>query len=512
MPNKQEDPSRLIGEGTPVNEEPSTAEQEGADMFHDEAPTENISEEVTSKTTNGSNLVLWKRFAGAIVAIVVAVIVVVVVALHLKKNGKGPASPTTTATTPNVPLTTMPTMVPVMAPLTPTMVPVMAPPVEVTIVETKLWDSDELSGGSIAVAIDGDKIVVSGPASEQVLGSLLVYTHMGDSWSEQAQLVASNDTEVRSTPEDHFGAGFGIDGDTIAVGAYYNLYVYLYVFKLSGSTWLQQAKLTLRDADDADVNGFFAISLAINGDTIVATTHEEDPNPANPKSVSAFVFHRNEDIWAAQTSLAMTDADDFEVYENEVAIDGDTFVVGARRDDDNGLDSGSAIVYTRTETQPNGSASWTEQAKLTPSDGATRDLFGNAVAIDGDTIVVGCYLDGDKGFHSGSVYVFTLMGTTWAEQAKLVPQDGAANNQFGGSVAIDGDTIVVGAAEDDTNGMSSGSAYVFTRTGSTWTERTKLLPSDGSEYGSFGSSVAISGDTIVVGGRGGAYVIDLTLV
>jgi len=430
-----------------------------------------------------------------VVTIVVVVIIVVVVELRLERNAKGPASTT---------------IVP--APPTPTMVPVTTPPVELdTVVVTKLWDSDDY--WTTEVAIDGDKILIPGPYSDQSHGSLLVYTRMGDSWSEQALLTASNETEVESTPADHFGAGFGIDGDTIVVGAYYNLYVYLYVYKLTGSTWLQQAKLTLRDADDADMNGIFEISLAINGDTIVATTHEEDPNPANPKSVSAFVFHRNEeDIWTAQTSLAMTDADDFDLHRNEVAIDGDTFVVGARRDDDNGLDSGSAIVYTRTETKPNGSASWTEEAKLTPSDGATRDLFGNAVAIDGDTIVVGSYFDGDKGFQSGSVYVFTLTGTTWTEQAKLVPQDGAANNHFGGSVAIDGDTIVVGAAEDDTDGMSSGSAYIFTRTGSTWTERIKLLPSDGREYGSFGSSVAISGDTIVVGATGGAYVIDLTLV
>ena len=427
-----------------------------------------------------------KKWA-VVVTIVVAVVVVVVVALRLEKNAKGPASPL---------------MVP--APLTPTMVPMMASSVELdTTVETKLW----YSGGdywAIQVAIDGDKIVITGPSSHQLLGSLLVYTRTGNSWSEQAQLTASNETEVESTPEDHFGASFGIDGDTIAVGASYNLFGYLYVYKLTGSTWLQQAKLT-------HDGGFFEsrTCLAINGDTIVVGTHEEDPNPANPNSMSVSVLHRNEDIWTAQTSLAMTDADDFEFNDDNVAIDGDTFVVGARRDDDNGLDSGSAIVYTRTETQPNGITTWAEQAKLTPSDGAREDLFGNAVAIDDGTIVVGSYFDDDKGFRSGSVYVFTFTGTTWTEQAKLVPQDGAANNQFGGSVAIDGDTIVVGAAEDDDKGFSSGSAYVFTRTGSTWTEQAKLLPSDGRENGGFGLQVAISGNTIVVGASGHAYVIDL---
>ena len=111
-----------------------------------------------------------------------------------------------------------------------------------------------------------------------------------------------------------------------------------------------------------------------------------------------------------------------------------------------------------------------EQAKLTASDGAADDLFGESVAIAGDTIVVGAWLDDVNGItDSGSAYVFTRTGTTWTEQAKLTASDGAANDQFGRSVAIAGDTIVVGALEDDDNGTDSGSAYVFTRTGTTWT-------------------------------------------
>ena len=102
-------------------------------------------------------------------------------------------------------------------------------------------------------------------------------------------------------------------------------------------------------------------------------------------------------------------------------------------------DSGSAYVFTRTGT------TWTEQAKLTASDGAADDRFGSSVAIAGDTIVVGAYWDDDNGSDSGSAYVFTRTGTTWTEQAKLTASDGAADDQFGRSVAIAGDTIVVGA-------------------------------------------------------------------
>ena len=122
-----------------------------------------------------------------------------------------------------------------------------------------------------------------------------------------------------------------------------------------------------------------------------------------------------------------------------------------------------------------------------------------SVAIAGDTIVVGAWLDDDNGTDSGSAYVFTRTGTTWTEQAKLTASDGAADDQFGISVAIAGDTIVVGAYRDDDNGTDSGSAYVFTRTGTTWTQQAKLTASDGAADDQFGSSVAIAGDTIVVG-------------
>ena len=137
-----------------------------------------------------------------------------------------------------------------------------------------------------------------------------------------------------------------------------------------------------------------------------------------------------------------------------------------------------------------------EQAKLTASDGAANDHFGVSVAIAGDTIVVGAYGDDDSGSDSGSAYVFTRTGTTWTEQTKLTASDGAAGDQFGTSVAITGDTIVVGADLDDT---ASGSAYVFTRTGTAWMEQAKLTASDGAAVDSFGISVAIVGDTIVVG-------------
>ena len=137
--------------------------------------------------------------------------------------------------------------------------------------------------------------------------------------------------------------------------------------------------------------------------------------------------------------------------------------------------------------------------KITASDGADTDQFGFSVSIDSNYSVVGAYLDDDNGDNSGSAYIFKRSGTTWAQQAKLLPSDGAVSDFFGESVSISGDLAVIGAYLNDDNGDNSGSAYIFKRSGTTWAQHAKLLPSDGAESDQFGYSVSISGDYAVVG-------------
>ena len=127
-----------------------------------------------------------------------------------------------------------------------------------------------------------------------------------------------------------------------------------------------------------------------------------------------------------------------------------------------------------------------ELAKLTASDGAVSDEFGRSVSVDGDTMVVGAYRDDDNGFQSGSAYVFVRpSGGDWSEAsqvAKLTASDGAADDEFGISVSVDGDTVVVGANGHDDSGSDSGSAYVFVKPLTGWadaTETAKLTASDG---------------------------------
>ncbi|MCH7498230.1 MAG: hypothetical protein IH971_10315, partial [Candidatus Marinimicrobia bacterium] len=165
-------------------------------------------------------------------------------------------------------------------------------------------------------------------------------------------------------------------------------------------------------------------------------------------------------------------------FGESVSISGDYAVVGS-------FGAGSAYVFKRNST------SWTQEAKLLASDGFQGDYFGITVSISGDYAIVGAWGDDDNGSFSGSAYLFKRTGTSWAQEAKLLPSDGAAGDQFGFSVSISGDYAVVGAPFDDDNGTESGSAYVFKRTGTSWAQEAKLLPSDGAAGDWFGA-VSIS--------------------
>jgi hypothetical protein len=134
-------------------------------------------------------------------------------------------------------------------------------------------------------------------------------------------------------------------------------------------------------------------------------------------------------------------------------------------------------------------ANWTEIQKLIANDGAAQNNFGFSVSFSGDTALIGAYGDDDNGALSGSAYVFTRSGTTWIQQAKLKASDGATWDWFGHSVSLDGNTALIGAHLDDDNGDSSGSVYVFTRSGTTWTQQAKLTASNGAAFEEFGWAV-----------------------
>jgi FG-GAP repeat protein len=235
-------------------------------------------------------------------------------------------------------------------------------------------------------------------------------------------------------------------------------------------------------ASDGDAQDFLGVSAAVSGDTAVVGAYDDDSPVAD--AGSAYVFVRTGSTWTQQQKLVASDAAATDRFGYSVAISGDTIVVGAREDDSPNTDAGSAYVFVRT-----GSV-WSQQQKLVAPDQAPFDNFGVSVAIVGDTIIVGANLSNSPVSNTGAAYVFVRTGSTWTQQQKLIASDSATEGGFGISTAISGDTAVVGAAR--------GGVYVFVRTNTTWTEQQKLISSDGVTR-TFGAAVAISGDTAIAG-------------
>ena len=261
---------------------------------------------------------------------------------------------------------------------------------------------------------------------------------------------------------------------------------------IPGPDWTattQQAKLVASDAEAGDRFGYGA---AIDGDTLVVGAPYEDTGGSS--TGAAYVFTRSGTTWSQQAKIQSSDIAAGDKLGWSVAIDGDTMVVGAGYEDNTGgTDAGAAYVFIRSGT------SWSQQAKLVASDAAASDYAGWSVAIDGDTLVVGAYGEDTGGSSAGAAYVFTRSGTTWSQQAKIQASDAQANDQFGGSVAIEGDTIVVAARLEDTGASAAGSVYVFTRSGTSWSQQAKIQASDAAGGDYFGEYVAIGGNTLVVG-------------
>ena len=358
---------------------------------------------------------------------------------------------------------------------------------EANYAEHKLVASDSANYDSFgySVAKDGDTVVIGAPGG----GAYVFRTSDGGAtYVEVIKLTASD-----AAAGDGFGRSVAIDGSTIVVGTAPQYYGgddrsgAVYIFSTTdGWTTHTEIKLT---AADAAVNDDFGESVAIDGATVVVGAAGKD----------AVYVYRTTDGWGTYTEIKLTasDAAVGDGFSRSVAIDGDTIVVGA---------SEKVYVFRTTD----GGATYGQVAKLTADDAASSAWFGSSVAMDGATIVVGASYDDDGGSNSGSAYVFQIPdgGATYEQVAKLTASDAMESAFFGHSVAIEGDTVVVGASYDGPT--NSGSAYVFRTTdgGATYGQVAKLTSADAAaRYDSFGYSVAIAGDTVVSGSFIGAAFV-----
>ncbi len=303
----------------------------------------------------------------------------------------------------------------------------------------------------------------------------------GTGFVEEAKLLASD-----GAAGDFFGASVAVFGDRVAVGAADDndngtQSGSVYVFDWDGSQWVETAKLLPSDGEAFDLFGGL---VAISGDRVAA-----GEGRVQGADRPVYVFDRDGSQWVETAKLLPSDGGGLQGFGGRFELSGNRIVVGSQSDNDNGPLSGSAYVYDWDGSQ------WVE-TKLLPSDGAASEQFGISVAVSGDRVVVGDYRYRDEEADSGAAYVFDWDGAQWVE-TKLLASDRERGDQFGISVAVSGDRVVVGADEDDDNGEDSGSDYVFHWDGSQWVE-TKLLASDAAAFDHFGLEVAASGDRVVV--------------
>lgn len=407
-----------------------------------------------------------------------------------------------------------------------------------------------VSAGTLVVGAPGEASASANQAddSQADAGAAYVFVLVADAWVQQAYLKAS------VTGSDRFGHAVGVDGDTIVVGAFLEDSSATgvngnasddgatdsgaaYVFVRTAGVWLQQAYLKPSNTTAGDQ---FGHSVSISGDTLVVGARREDSsaNGVNGNQLdesasdagAAYVFVRAAGVWSQQAYLKASNPDAGDEFGYSVAIDGETLVVSAEYEDSNasgingnGADdslgeSGAAYVFVRV------GGAWSQQAYLKASNPGANDQFGYAVALSGNTLAVAARFEAssatgvggnqadDGASGSGAVYVFDRAGGLWSQSAYVKAANTGIGDEFGSSVALSGDTLVVGAILEDSaatalNGdasddsaADSGAGYVFLRTGGGWTQHAYLKMSNGNAGDWAGFAVATGGGTVVVSG------------
>lgn len=314
---------------------------------------------------------------------------------------------------------------------------------------------------------------------------------------------------------EQFGKSVSLDGNILAVGAHAATDDPVlpcatgpggvYVFERVGLSWLERQRLAPADGTTGDE---FGNIVSVSGNRIVVGA-EQHGTAAGSKAGAAYVYELQAGVWNEVAKLAPDDAVGGHYFARSVSISGDTIMCGTRFDKDLGNQAGAAYIFQRLET-----GEWVQEAKVHAGDGETKDLFGNAVAIDGTTAVSGAYFkEGSSGNKAGAAYVYERVGSAWVETAKLEASDQEGGAEFGRYVAVEGDRILVGARSHG----GPGAAYVYERSGGSWVETAKLTPDDGDTGDQFGETVALDGNRAIVGARnydpplaaGAAYVFEL---
>jgi hypothetical protein len=369
------------------------------------------------------------------------------------------------------------------------------------------WDA---FGARVALSADGDTallgaqgVTIDGKVDQ---GAAYVYVRSGTVWSQQAKLVASDGAEY-----DSFGNSVALsaDGNIAVIGARgtkvgnNNGQGAVYIFVRSGLDWTQMRKLFDEMGSEGDTFGR-SVAISPDGNTLMVGSPGVNQNQG-----AVYVFTRTGLDWSYQSTLSASDGvagDDFG-YSIALSQNDTDILIGAdfARVGENDQ-QGKAYVFTREGED------WIEKATLVANDGAVYDNFGYRTAISGDgnfALIGATYAAVGENTNQGKAYVFTRSGDSWSQQAILTPSDGATDDQFGSSVALnhDGTQAWVGSWCGGHEYKCQGTVYILERSGSLWFQVAKLIPVDSTSIDAFGEAISLgSNENTVLIGAGNAMV------
>ena len=354
-------------------------------------------------------------------------------------------------------------------------------------------DPDGATGFGISVDISGETAVIgarAGVVGQDVVGAAYVFTQNEPPFWNQHTKLVASDRRGG----DQLGLAVAISGNEVIAGAPEHSAGGLG----SGAAYIFEQKedgawvetIKLSDGETASEDQF-GISVAISGNLAISGAQQDDD--IAPNAGAAYIFERSGTLWLQRAKLDADDAKAGDLFGNAVAISGETVVIGAPGVDDAGPEAGAIYVFIRSDTE------WIQQAKLIGDDIGMFDGFGTAIAVHQNTAIIGAYGKDEGGVDTGAAYVFVRNGNSWAQQAKLTHQNAVQGDRFGFAVAIYDDNALIGVHRSDATGPDSGAAYIFTRNGGTWRQDFELTPNDSGLGDEFGYAVDLTKGIAIIG-------------
>lgn len=375
----------------------------------------------------------------------------------------------------------------------------------------KLFMEDGRNGDSFGYSVDlsENRLIIGAYREEDTgftnSGSAYIYDLNDGIWSLSQKLT----TTIKNS-YDYFGFSVSINGDHALIGAYGNDAISedagaAYIFDYNGSEWTQSSMLL--PLINNNPKNFGSSTKLHNNQAIIGVLYH---NNNGFDSGAAYIFEQTNQQWLQTQIIRPNDGDTQDLFGFSLGASSTALFISSIVDDDNGPNSGSVYTFK----QNNGL--WSQDEKLNSNEiiGSTQDSFGISVSFKGNRVAIGAHLDDDKGYNSGSVYIFDLINDSWNLTQKITANDIDENSYFGYSVSLSGDRLLIGAPQGIFVGTGDiGSAYIFDLIDGIWTQTQKINASDGIIDNRFGFSVSLEQNRALVGAysdnSGSAYIYNL---